>query len=560
MRLFSRFKNESLSLFLATSLLVLASACGHGLVETDEQPVDFTLTLLHTNDVHSSFGGTTATGQTCYAALCEGGSGGYVRLDQAARAIRRDRPEAIFLEAGDVFQGTLFWTTHKEKMPARLLDEMGYQAVVPGNHEFDDGWRVWLKYVESLKTPVLAANVAFDPPINSPALAKIKPYLILERGGRKIGVIGLATPETPETSNPGPGVEFLDFKPLLTEAIERLSAEGVNIIIALTHLGLENDRRLARETSGVDVIVGGHSHSLLSNVDPKAEGPYPVVEKAADGSPTLIVTASTASVLLGRLEVGFDQNGKAREWRGEPIRLDQAGLDGLKAPSPNAALARQIESFAAPVKRLMNKTIGSIVAKGRNGLPLEESGARACRNVECLTGNITADALRQIAFEGIQISLVNGGALRNSLPGGQVTPGDVLGTLPFQNTPVKTEMSGAVLWAALEHGVEKYGENVGGFLQVSGLRYAFNPKLEPGRRVTKVEYAAENGAWRELDKKAVYKVVTFDFLARGGDGFAMFQPLAWEEGENLANDALRLHLERNSPIQAEFQGRITIEP
>jgi len=555
-----RLKNKPIWPCLAALLAVTVIAPRLPAYAGQSGPAGFTLTVLHTNDTHSSYGGITDKGLTCYAAMCEGGRGGYVRLDQAVRAIRKDAPDALLLDAGDIFQGTLFWTQHKELMPMALLDRMGYQAVVPGNHEFDEGWPTWLRLVETLKTPVLAANIAFDPRPDSPAMDKILPYLILERSGRKIGLVGLITEKTPETSTPGSGISFNDAKKALEEAVRKLTAENVNIIIALTHLGLEDERKLARAVDGVDIIVGAHSHSLLSNSDNWAEGPYPVVEKTPNGAPVLVVTASTALTYLGRLEVGFDENGVAKEWQGGPILLDQPTLDALEAPAPDDELARLIEGFAAPVMEMMTTAIGAVNATGKDGRALEEPNVMECRRVECLSGNIVADAMRQVPFKNVQIAFVNGGALRSSLPGGAVTTGHVIGTLPFQNTPVTTKMTGAILLQALEHGVTNYGEGEGRFPQVSGLRYAFRPSEQPGRRITLAEALDEKGQWRPLDENAFYQVVTFDFLARGGDGFAMFRPLQWEEGDKLANDSLRVYLEKHSPVKAELQGRITVLP
>ncbi|MDR0477386.1 MAG: bifunctional metallophosphatase/5'-nucleotidase [Desulfobulbaceae bacterium] len=561
----------SLPLQALLALLFLVSACSQigadkpapllapGPALAPAPAANFTLTVLHTNDTHSSYGGTTDKGLTCYAAMCAGGRGGYVRLDQAVRAIRRDNPDALFLDAGDIFQGTLFWTLHKERMPMALVDRMGYQALIPGNHEFDAGWPVWLRLVESLKTPVLAANISFDPRPNSPAINKILPYRILERNGRKIGIVGLVTEETPEKSSPGPGISFSNAQKALETAVKELTAQHVNIIIALTHLGLANDRLLARAVNGVDIIVGGHSHSLLSNVRDRVEGPYPVVEKRPDGAPVLVVTASTACIYLGRLDVDFDDKGIVKGWRGEPVLLDQATLASLKAPKPDAELLQLIDGFAAPVQKMMREPIGTINAAGKEGRPLEDPNVMECRRLECLSGNIVADALRAVPFGETDIALVNSGALRASLPGGLVAPGHVLATLPFQNTPLTVKMPGAVLWQALEHGIAKYGEGEGSFLQVSGLRYAFKVSQPPGQRISKVEVQSRGGQWRLLDKSAIYQVVTLDFTARGGDGFAMFPPLPWQEGDKLANDVLRVYLKQHSPVKARQEGRITIQ-
>jgi len=565
MRQHDRLRNRiALSRPLAlAAVLALAAACSQVHPHKTKAPLlpdaDFTLTVLHTNDTHSAFGGITDKGFICYAAMCEGGRGGYVRLDQAVRVIRKDNPDALFLDAGDNFQGTLFWTQYKERMPMALVDKMGYQAIIPGNHEFDEGWPVWLRLVDALKTPVLAANISFNPRPDSPAVDKIRPYIILERNGRKIGIVGLITEETPEQSTPGPGINFNNARKALEAAIKELAAHNVNIIIAVTHLGLENDRLLARAVDGVDIIVGAHSHSLLSNYDGRAEGPYPIVEKTPNGTTVLIVTASTACTYLGHLDASFDKSGVVREWRGRPILLDQPTLESLGASEPDAELAKLIEGFAAPVREMMKTTIGIIHAVGKDGMPLEEFTVVECRRAECLSGNIVADSLRVVPFKDAQIALVSGGTLRTSLPGGVVTPGNVLGTLLFQNVPLTTEVPGAVLLQALEHGVSKYGEDEGRFLQVSGLRYAFKPSGKPGSRITKVETLDKDGQWRPLDDNALYRVVILDFLARGGDGFSMFIPFKWEESNKLADDVLRVYIEQHSPVEATLQDRISIQ-
>ena len=208
---------------------------------------------------------------------------------------------------------------------------------------------------------------------------------------------------------------------------------------------------------------------------------------------------------------------------------------------------------------MLASTVGTINTQGRNGLPLEDPNVLECRRVECLSGNTVADALRLVPFPEAEIAIINGGALRTSLPGGPVTPGDILGTMPFQNTAMTVKMSGTTLLQALEHGVSKYGEGEGSFLQVSGMRYAFNPANKTGNRITNVEVLNKKGQWRALEPKASYQVVTVDFIAKGGDGYAMFKPLQWEEGDKLAHDVLRIYLENKNPLAIELEGRITIQ-
>ena len=533
---------------LAFSLLVVSAGC------TGKRASEFTLTIMHTNDAHSVYGGVTENGRLCYEPLCEGGAGGSVRIQQAVTAVRQEAPGALFLNAGDVFQGSLYWAAHKEDMPVSVLGMMGYQATIPGNHEFDDGCKPLLNQARAMNPPMLAANLSFDPPPQG--AESIAPWLTFEREGRKIGIVGIANPDTPNLSSPCAEAHFADAAETLRAAVKELGAQGVNIIVALTHIGLENDRRLARAVDGVDIIVGGHSHSLLSNTMPGAEGPYPVVERSPEDRPVIIVTASTAMQYLGRVDVRFDEAGVPVSWQGEPITLDDSTLAALNAPAPDTGLVRIMENYSEPVRKMMNSPIGIIMAEGRDGKPLEDPNVLLCRQAECLTGNIVTDALQAQAFSGAQAAFLNSGALRNSLPGGTATTGDVLATLPFQNTPVRADMPGSILLQVLEHGVSAYGEGQGSFLQVSGLRYVFNPGKAPGERIVKAEIQGAKGEWQPVRRDDSYSIVTVDFLAGGGDGYDMLSSLQWQESTMLMNDALRIYLEKNSPLIIKLEGRI----
>lgn len=550
--------------FLLIVIIALITACGQITPKQDGSPSSdgFALTILHTNDTHSAYAGSTDKGLPCYDGICEKGSGGYVRLDQAVRAIRMNKPNALFLDAGDIFQGTLFWNFHKEKMPLALVDKMNYQALTPGNHEFDDTLKTWLNYVAGLNIPILASNIVLAPPPKPPVADKIHPFIIVEREGRKIGIVGLITEETPDTSNPGPGITFTKAKAALEGAVNELAAQNVTIVIALVHLGLENEKLLASQVDGVDIVVGGHSHSLLSNnPELKPEGPYPVVVRTPSGKPALVVTAASACKYLGNLEVVFDAQGVAQQWNGDPILLNEASLTALRAPERNKEIEAIIDNFGKPIRTEMEKYIGQINATGiPDGYPLEESGVAECRNKECLSGNIMVDAMRtRWSRDEVQIAILNGGSIRNSLPNGKVTQGHVLGALPFQNTLVRAWVRGDVIRKALEHSVENYGQNEGRFLQVSGLRYAFNPSSEKGKRITRVDFLNDKGQWEPLDSGLAYHVITLKFLAEGGDGFNMLLGQPWKSCSGYDYEAVVDYIKRFSPVKAARQGRITIE-
>lgn len=549
---------------ICTAVILGAVACGQSRQEEASLPPaahGMSLTLLHTNDTHSVYGGVTREGLPCYEGICGQGSGGHVRLDQAVRAIRRDRPDALFLDAGDIFQGTLFWSMHRETMPLRLMDGMGYQALAPGNHEFDAGLSTWFTFVAGLQTPVLAANIVLDPLPAPEAARNIHPFVIREQDGRKIGIVGLITEETPQSSSPGPGIIFTDARKALEDAVRTLTGQGVDIIIVLAHLGLDKERDLARSVDGVDIVVGGHSHSLLgSGSTPGPDGPYPIVETTPCGDPALVVTAGWAARHLGRLDVDFDAKGVARQWSGETILLNEDSLARLGAPERSKELEALIRDFAAPIQEEMQNTIGRIHAPDiADGSPLEAAGVGECRKRECLSGNIMADAMRAAwRQKDAPIALLNGGGVRNSLPAGTVTRGHVLGALPFRNELVQTRMRGEALWQALEHSVARYEQNKGAFLQVSGLRYAFDPSQEKGKRITHVSVREEDGNWRPLQPEREYAVTTVEFLAKGGDGFTLFTPLDWTKGAGLDDEAVTEYIRTASPVTVRLEGRIAV--
>ena len=184
----------------------------------------FELTVLHTNDVHSMYGGTTEKGTACYAAQCAGGSGGSVRLKQAVDTVRAAEPNVVLLDAGDEFQGTLFYTQFKGDVAAEVLDALDYTAFTPGNHEFDDGCGEFRRFVERTHVPVLAANLTLPPVPGGKPLTR--PWIVVERQGRKIGIVGLVNEETPSLASPCKEAVFGPAETALREAVASLRAQG----------------------------------------------------------------------------------------------------------------------------------------------------------------------------------------------------------------------------------------------------------------------------------------------------------------------------------------------
>lgn len=530
---------------VAIAVLLLSLAPGAG-----AQDGDFTLTIVHTNDTHARIEQFNANGGTCSADESAAGKcfGGVARRVTAVGQIRREGGAMILVDAGDQFQGTLFFTQYKGQESAPFLNAMGYQAMAVGNHEFDDGPATLAAFIKTLNFPVVSANTDVS---REPQLAGlIAPYTTLDAGGEKIGVVGYITEEAGILSRPGPNVTFAPIEPAVRAAVGELRAKGINKIIALSHAGIERDRQVAAAVDGIDVIVGGHSHTLLSNTDVTAYGPYPVVVKSPAGAPVLVVQDFWAGKYLGRLDVTFDVAGVATKWRGNPILLD--------ARVPEDANARaEVRALAEPLKAITQQVVGTAA--------VDLDGERTtCRFGECTLGNLLTDAmLAATAAEGTQIAIQNSGSIRASIPAGTVTLGQVLEVLPFGNTLATCELRGDDLWAALEHSVSRAenpeNEGTGRFLQVSGLRFTWNAAQPAGARIVSAEVRNADGSYAALDRAATYRMVTNDFTRQGGDGFDMLVQKAinpYDFGDTL-DSVLAGYFKANSPVSPRLEGRIT---
>ena len=541
-------------LFLA-SFLASAVLCAPVPGNAKQTDTEFHLTLLHTNDTHAHWGGTAKSGQTCYKPLCDEGTGGVLRMERALKAMKMKFPSALLLDAGDQFQGTLFYTYFKSDMAAQIINGLHYDAIIPGNHEFDNSCSEFDSLVAKLDMPVLAANT------NLPALSsgKVLPWTILKQDGREIGLIGLANPETAALSSPCPEAVFSQATPALQQAIAEVQARGASIIIVLSHLGLSEDRELARSVDGVDIIVGGHTHSLLSNTDPKAVGPYPIVEKTPAGNPALIVTNGYALKALGCLQVSFDTRGVARHWEGNPIPLNDHELDAMNAPrNDSSTLAASMQRASEELSEKLDHPIGRIITSQiADGTPLERPDVLQCRQQECMTGNLVTDAMLAFWQGKARIALIGGGSIRNSLSAGTVTAADVLAALPFEDHVVRTTMTGKTLLEALEQGLSRYEDRKGFFLQTAGLRYSFNPQNARGKRLVSAETLNERGEWQPVLPETTYSVTTLDFQARGGDGYTMFAKLQWQSSETYLSDLVRDYIANHTSLTTRLEGRIS---
>jgi 5'-nucleotidase len=383
-----------------------------------------------------------------------------------------------------------------------MMNKLGYDAMTVGNHEFDDGPEVLRGFMDALNFPVLMSNADFS---GEPLLAgTLQKSTVISVNGELIGLIGLTPQDTGELSSPGKTINFTDPSDAVQHQVDALTGAGVNKIIVLSHSGYNVDQEVAANTTGVDVIVGGHSNTYLSNTSDRAKGPYPTIV-----GDTAIVQAYAYGKFLGELNVTFDDDGNVVSASGEPLIMDGEVAE-------DASTVARIAEAAVPLDEIRNKVVASTSAAidGDRG---------SCRAVECQMGNLVADAMvDRVANQGVTIAIQNGGGLRASIDAGDVTMGEVLTVLPFQNSLATMQLTGAGVIAALENGVSQVEDGGGRFPQVSGLRFTWDSSIAANEgRVIEV-LVNDGGNWVPIDPDGVYGVVTNNFMRSGGDGYKIF--------------------------------------
>lgn len=468
------------------------------------------LTLLHFNDFHGQL--------EPYLDKSSGKQlGGIARLAGLVEAIRNEDPHrpVMLLFAGDLLQGTTTSTLFLGRPDIKLLEEIGTQAMAVGNHEVDFGQDNLRKLAGMVSFPLLAANLKAAPeplPVGSSALFH-------PEGGPRVAVLGLTTEELVTTTHPrnAQGLSLDDPLALAQAELPGLDAQS-DLLIILSHLGLAEDRHLARNLSGVDLIVGGHNHYRFDS---------PLEENGV-----LLVQAGERGAYLGRLDLEVEDDRLVmRDYRMIPVD-DQVPVN---------------EKIAAKVARLVERADQELLTVvGRAGSELSAQ-RELIRRGEAPFGNLVADLARE--FSGAQVALFNAGGFRATIPRGEVRLKEIFQAFPFRNELVTGVLSGAELQAALDHsaGLDS-ADNPGGFLQVSGVRF----RIQDGKAV---EVRVDG---KPLDLAAEYRLVVPDFLAAGGDGYAMLVGMRNQVNTGqLISDLLVSKFRGQEEVDAALDGRIT---
>lgn len=499
---------------------------------------DYTLHVIHINDLHSRIESINRFDSNCNAESEAEGKcfGGVARVKTMFDQIREKLAgeNVIFVDAGDQFQGSLMYTTYKGAVEAEMMEKIGFDAMAVGNHEFDDGPEKLAEFIDAVSFPVISGNI--DVSQSNVLNGKVMNHTVLEVGGEKIGLVSALATDTVETSSPGPTVIFQDEIDSLAADVAALEAEGVTKIIALNHVGLAKDMEIAEAVPGLDAVIGGHSHTLLSNTVEDTP-PYPVMV-----GDTPVAQAYAYSKYVGHLTLEFDAEGNVTSATGDTMVLDAS-------VEPDADIIARVGELAGPIEELKARVVGST--------DMAIDGDRAvCRTQECPMGNLVATAmLERVKDQGVQIAIQNGGGLRASIDAGEVTMGEVLTVLPFQNTLATFELKGSDVIAALENGVSQVEEVKGRFPQVAGLTYKWDPTVAPMEgRITEVMVGGE-----PIDPDATYGVVSNNYMRGGGDGYSVFETggmNAYDFGPDLA-DVVAEFIMENGTGAAALDGRIS---
>jgi 5'-nucleotidase/UDP-sugar diphosphatase len=479
--------------------------------------------------------------------------GGLERISALAKSVRASTNGSLLLSSGDDLMG-IFFEFFQGGPEMRAMTMAGYDAVCPGNHEFDMGWPVYLNATKHAGFPILCANLE----INNPELrSAIKPSILLNISGVKVGLFGLMTPDLVRLANTGEGISVRsDVEVVASEQVKSLRSQDANLIIAISHMGEALDEALARNVSGIDLIVGGHDHTYVNT---SVNGP--------DGWRTLIIHDGVSGVCIGVLYFTYAGNGiESPHWQAVPLN-ESIGYD----PAIRDYLAPFVEDYQKRLSQEIGSTAVELYAR-----------KSAMRSQEIPLGDFIADSWLAW-FPQADIAVINGGGIRGDMiySKGPISYITIETILPFGNTIVLINMTGEEIKQMLEVSAaaldpEVTGVQDGGFLQVAGIKFKIDRRaqpfaatydgrklknlIRPGSRVSEI-FVERNCTWEPFDMLKRYKVLLPSFTAEGGDGFYLFAEMPAERRYDttvMDITPLAAYIKVNSPVAPKDEGRIVI--
>jgi len=581
------------SILVISLLPVILAGCGGDDGGMTNDPLS--LTLLHVNDHHSRLDEESTTLKLANAAGATKSvtmpMGGFARIAAAMKEESAKEANVIKLHAGDALTGDLYFTQSEGEADAVAMNTVCFDAMTFGNHEFDTGDAGLSKFIGFLnkdpkkcQTALLSSNVSTSS--TSPIAGKFKPFTVVTRGDQKIGIVGVTiSQKTKNASRPDVTTLFNDEVISTQDAIDTLKGQGINKIIVMSHVGYEFDTtKLATKLRGVDVIVGGDSHTLLGPASMTGfgltpEGAYPTKLTDLDGQPVCVVQAWQYSYVVGKLKVDFDSRGNVSACNGSPMvlvgdtfkegnavstsadaaaykkALSDSGV--FRMTTPLAETVTALKSFSDAKVALGSVLVGQSVNNlclrrvpgvGPKSDPTRSSLGDICNKdpgVIARGGDIQqlvaqAFLLQGQTFGGADIALQNGGGVRIDFPIGNITVGNVYTLLPFKNVLVRVNMTGQQVKDTLEDGIDSMLGNNGGtgsgaYPYTAGLRFDVDITKAKGSRTSNLEFLS-NGQWSSFNLGRNYRVITNDFIAGGGDNYLTLKSIPSTQKENTFLD------------------------
>ncbi|XP_058469975.1 5'-nucleotidase [Solea solea] len=528
------------------------------------------LVLLHTNDVHARVEETSRLSGKCSSSGTGSGSGsgcfaGVARRAAMVQQIRSSEQNVLLLDAGDQFQGTVWFNYYRGAEAAHYMNLLKYDVMALGNHEFDNGVEgLMAPFMQEVKFPMISANIKPDKTLAATFGVSYRPYTILQVGDQRVGVVGYTSQETPALSKPGLHLRFEEEVAALQPHVDKLHTLGVDKVIALGHSGFTKDREIARRVRGVDVVVGGHTNTFLySGKPPSTEvpvGPYPFMVKSDDGRQVPVVQAYAFGKYLGYLKVTFDEAGNVVRSSGNPILLDSS-------VQQDPVVRADVDEWKKNLANYSTRVIGRT-------LVLLNGETEQCRFRECNLGNLICDAMldNSIRFPDddrwnhVSACVFNGGGVRASIDeqsrNGSITMEDLISVLPFGGTFDLVQLRGSTLRKVFEHSVKRYGQSTGEFLQVSGFHVEFNVSKPAWQRVQRLDILCTYCRvphYEPVRDEEVYAVVLPSYMVSGGDGFSMIadEMLAHNSGD-LDISVVSNYITQRRKVYPSVEGRIQV--
>jgi len=551
---------KNLPAFASTGLCLLLAACGGDSDPTPEQQAaPLSLQVLYTNDHHSYFEGQSQDLALDYDDSQPGSEsvrlslGGFPRIITAINEYRDDN--TLVLNNGEL-NGTLYFSLFKGEVDFKVFNTLGLDAYQLGNHEFDEGEAHLRDLLETVNFPVITGNIR--PTVDSPLFGSdIKPYVVKEIDGEKVAVIGvLKVEKTRESSLVTDAVEFDDEILSVRDHIYTLKDKGINKFIVLSHLGYEFDQVLAESVRDIDVIIGGDTHNVLDSTGEIAamglevDGDYPTVVQDPDGKPVYIVQAWEYAKALGRLDIEFDAQGVVTDIDGNiellvggPYQVQDAGgawvtadqdqtdsinsvIDGLTTVR-TADESQDILDILAPYKEQMESFKQETLGQVTELMPFERIPA-PFNTGEPPTGSYAAHVVADAFLKYLpkaDVAIQNAGGVRAPLHDGPFTVADAYDILPFSNTVVTIDMTGAQIVKVLNEALD-YAQGIsastGAFPYSAGLRYDAVLGAPEGTGIQNVEVRDDSGNWAPIVDSQTYSVATNSFTGQGKDGYDTF--------------------------------------